>query len=164
MLKALMKHWTTHHTSYIEKDAQNLVKNIEKLTLEETSVADTVLFRNAQSSVLLAEGVQTAQFHSEGLTDHQDGSFFVREDIATTVESLNFASVKVVDVQRSDQLLPDGIPGILARIHPDLFPYGQGHPGSSRPVRLNLDQCWAHYLRLSSRTFSKHIWFPLVSI
>jgi len=39
---------------------------------------------------------------------------------------------------------------------PDLFPYGRGHPGTSRLVPVSLEGCCLHYTRLSRRRLAQH--------
>lgn len=51
---------------------------------------------------------------------------------------------------------------IIARIFPDLFPSGRGHPEPVRRNNVSFEKCTEYYLRISSRQFSKHPFFCLI--
>jgi hypothetical protein len=48
-----------------------------------------------------------------------------------------------------------------AKLFPHLFPFGRGHPGESRYIRVSREECVAHYLRLSTRAFDRDSLYAL---
>lgn len=65
-------------------------------------------------------------------------------------------------VKNHGKYLSDYDKDILGLIFPDLFPYGRGHPGTSRAVPVSLQECCRYYLRFSSRRFGQHATFGML--
>ncbi|ETK78393.1 hypothetical protein L915_15559, partial [Phytophthora nicotianae] len=63
---------------------------------------------------------------------------------------------------RSSSFFANDISGtLLARIFPDLFPVGCGHPGEQRHVKVSVQECIKYYTMLSERQFAEDALFTL---
>ncbi len=51
----------------------------------------------------------------------------------------------------------------FARIFPELFPFGFGHPGIKRSPPVSLLECIRYYLDISTRRFAQHHQFLAVA-
>ncbi len=71
--------------------------------------------------------------------------------------------MKVIDINWCGTLLPDSTPDLYCRLFPDWFPIVQGHPNEQKPVKVSMEQCVSHYLRLTSRSFATHSFLTLTA-
>lgn len=177
MLKDLLRHWNTNHASYdanISKDSLWNIQRLEQLALSPLGVENFVVFHKQEEGLESEEPVaQDGSSSGKNCKDdehssdehllHQHSSILIEDQDTASIEALQFAALKVVDIQRYGKLLPDRTPDFFARLFPELFPYGQGHPGSPRSVPVAMQKCCAHYIRLSGRHFAQHPWFSLVA-
>lgn len=177
MLNALADHYYSHHASYTKTSAGTYqVDRIRGLSsnpseqLNEVVMFHTIRDHRAsetidadQDSVRRPKFMDSVTCEEDERLVHLDGSIFVNHQASTTIEALYIASAKIIDVERMGRLLPDSTPDILARLFQDLFPYGIGHTGTERPVKVSFHESCSHYIRLSKRLFAQHPTFPLIS-
>ncbi|KUF79609.1 hypothetical protein AM588_10000142 [Phytophthora nicotianae] len=67
------------------------------------------------------------------------------------------------EVRRSSFFANDISGTLLARIFPELFPFGRGHPGEQRHVKVSVQECIKYYTMLSERQFAEDALFTLVA-
>ncbi|OWZ07530.1 hypothetical protein PHMEG_00020066 [Phytophthora megakarya] len=66
-------------------------------------------------------------------------------------------------VRHSSTFAYDSDGTIYAKMFPHLFPYGRGHPGDKRQIKVSQNACMRHYSLLSSRRFAEDLTFFLVA-
>ncbi|ETO58862.1 hypothetical protein F444_22761, partial [Phytophthora nicotianae P1976] len=58
-------------------------------------------------------------------------------------------------IRRSNKIASGISADLFARIFPNLFPFGRGHPGESRRRAVSVKECVKYYLSLSRRQFAE---------
>ncbi len=113
-------------------------------------------------------GVRNPSHYTIALSEEEEvqyretASVFVDQCPTTTVESLDLAKNTVL-VRTQGKFVSDYDRDILAMAYPHLFPYGEGHPGTTRKVAVSFEECVRYYLRLGNLKFAQDMTFPLVA-
>ncbi len=102
-----------------------------------------------------------AETTSDELQYHETASILVGQSQMTTVEALPMAKTTVL-VREKENVVPDYDKYILAMAYSHLFPYGYGHPGKERLVKVSLEECCKYYFRLQNKLVSRDSSFLLV--
>ncbi|ETL31819.1 hypothetical protein L916_15460, partial [Phytophthora nicotianae] len=87
----------------------------------------------------------------------------VRELSVLSQADRNKEREREFEVRRSSFFANDISGTLLARIFPDLFPFGRGHPGEQRHVKVSVQECIKYYTMLSERQFDEDALFTLVA-
>jgi hypothetical protein len=111
--------------------------------LDELSVVERRIGLSDASQVLLSRDHEVAACSGAASAASADGRAFL--------------------IKRSNQLATEASGDLFAKIFPHLFPYGHGHPGELRQVRVSFQECIKHYTMLSSRQFAEDELFTLVA-
>lgn len=98
----------------------------------------------------------------ETIVEHKC-SLSYNEPERISITTLEYKAMKVDGISRCENLLSDSTPDLFCRVFPELLPLSEGHPNSERPVKVSMEQCVAHYLQLSNRSFSRHPTFTLAT-
>ncbi len=92
----------------------------------------------------------------------ETASMFVDQCPTATVESLDMAK-NTFPVCTLGKFVSDYDRSILAIAYLHLFPYGEGHYGTTRKVAVSFEECVRYYLRLGNLQLAQNMTFPLVA-
>ncbi|GMF13141.1 unnamed protein product [Phytophthora lilii] len=73
------------------------------------------------------------------------------------------AKEREFEARRSNYFANDISGSLLARAFLNLFPFGRGHPGEDRRVKVSVQECVKYYTMLSERQFAEDELFTLVA-
>ncbi len=166
ILKSLLNFWTQnnscHKKASVQKDLEALGRfiNDKKSTSRIVEFQEIIVGNDQDNSDNVSDPETVEIRNSENLTTERM-TLSISEPSRCTVKSNEYASMKLVDVKRHGQTIPDKVKDYFARFFPDLFPYGERHSGSERRINVSLKECCSYYLQLPSRNFSNHSLFTL---
>ncbi len=156
-LKDILKFWTKRNITYSVEKSKIKVEAMKEFI--QSSLLEKNLRHSKRNEIEEAECKESiAKVKAIEQSVINDVSLSWSELNRSGIEATEFASARLVNINRCGKLLLDKTGDYLCRLCPDLFPFGEGHPNAKRQVKVSFQQCCAPYLQLSSKTFSNHFY------